>query len=68
MSTVTKSDLKELKQEILAKISKSMEAEIRKELKSDITDKHIKEIVAKGINSFFRIIWQRSNFWINDIK
>jgi hypothetical protein len=68
MSTVTKSDLKDLKQEILAKISKSMEAEIRKELKSDITDKHIKEIVAKGINSFFRIIWQRSNFWINDIK
>jgi len=68
MSTVTKSDLKDLKQEILAKISKSMEAEIRKELKSDITDKHIKEIVAKGINSFFRIIWQRNNFWINDIK
>lgn len=46
---------------------KRMRQIISEEIKK-ADEKRIKEIVADTIEEFFKLLWQRNNFWKNGIK
>ena len=38
-----------------------------KEIKKEI-EKHVKDLVAKSVNTLFKTLWQRRNFYEDEIK
>lgn len=67
-SELTKDDLTKFKKELLDKIEKMIEKEVKSQLKDSNDTVKMKEIAAKAINNFLRVTYQKNNFWINDIK
>lgn len=50
-------------------IKKFIEDESKKTIKNDKEiEKKVKDIVAKAVNTLFKTLWQRSNFYEDEIK
>lgn len=68
MAEVTKADLTSLKKEIMDKIKDMVEKEVKAQNKSVDTEKVMKEVAAKALVNFTKSLYNKSSFWINDIK
>ena len=68
MAEVTKADLTSLKKEIMDKIKDMVEKEVKAQNKSIDTEKVMKEVAAKALVNFTKSLYNKSSFWINDIK
>ena len=68
MVEVTKADLTSLKKEIMDKIKDMVEKEVKAQNKSVDTEKVMKEVAAKALVNFTKSLYNKSSFWVNDIK
>jgi hypothetical protein len=68
MAEVTKADLTSLKKEIMDKIKDMVEKEVKAQNKSVDTEKVMKEVAAKALVNFTKSLYNKSSFWVNDIK
>jgi hypothetical protein len=68
MADVTKTDLTNLKKEIMDKIKDMVEKEVKLQSKSIDNEKMMKDIAAKALVSFTKALYNKSSFWVNDVK
>lgn len=73
---INESDLKEIIKYSLMEENGNSTADIDKKVKSAVSDavkndkeieKKVKKIVVQSVNKLFKTLWQRSNFWENDL-
>lgn len=58
---------KEIKQE-LSDLNKRVENEVKKQLKSNTTQKEIIKITADVIENLFKLLWVRRAAWVGPLK
>jgi hypothetical protein len=68
MADITKTDLNNLKKEILSQIKDMVEKEVKSQNKNIDNEKAMKEIAAKALVNFTKALYNKSSFWVNDVK
>jgi hypothetical protein len=68
MAEITKTDLNNLKKEILSQIKDMVEKEVKSQNKNIDNEKAMKEIAAKALVNFTKALYNKSSFWVNDVK
>jgi hypothetical protein len=62
--SLTKADIVEIK----SLIKDVVEKEVKKAVDSKYNEDEIREIVAETLAKFYKMIFYKRNFWLNDIK
>lgn len=68
MADITKTDLNNLKKEILSQIKDMVEKEVKSQNKNIDNEKAMKEIAAKALVNFTKALYNKSSFWSSDVK